>query len=124
MKHLCVLLVVLVMMCWPAICHAGVDENGHYGVLGMGKNSCREWTKGRFNRDETESIDIAWVGGFVTAVNRFGYGSSDISKGTDADGIVSWIDNYCAQHPRDALADAASALTIELQARVGPLRAQ
>jgi hypothetical protein len=35
--------------------------------------------KAGFNRDETESIDIAWVGGFVTAVNRFGYGSSGIS---------------------------------------------
>jgi len=50
-------------------------------------------------------------------VNRFGSGPSDISKGTDIDDITAWIDNYCAQHPLDRFADAASALVIELQGR-------
>jgi hypothetical protein len=44
MKRICQLAVVIVMMCWPAMCQAGVDDTGHYVVLGEGTNSCGEWT--------------------------------------------------------------------------------
>lgn len=79
-------------------------------VLGEGTNSCGQWTKGRTNRDDVARfVDGAWVAGFITAVNRFGYGPSDLSKGIDNDGINAWVDNFCAQHPLDSLAAAAQA---------------
>jgi hypothetical protein len=124
MKRKCELLVVLAMTCWPAVCQARPDQNGQYQVVGVGNHSCGEWTQGRFNRDETEYVDMAWVQGFITAVNLAGPGSSDISKQTDPDGILAWIDNYCAKDPLKKLSSAVAELTAELLKREEPARAQ
>jgi hypothetical protein len=97
LKHLCVLLVA-VMMCWPAICHAGVDENGHYGVLGMGNNSCGEWTKGRSNKDETQlvlqsPIDL-WLQTRGVAGKRDHPAASMREIGTPRFGLVEHINAF------------------------------
>jgi hypothetical protein len=39
------------------------------------------------------------------------------AEGVDAKGLFGWIDNYCAGHPLDTVADAAFALISELQRR-------
>jgi hypothetical protein len=122
MKRICELLVVLAMMYWPAVCQARPDQNGQYQVVGVGNHSCGEWTQGR--KTATNYLDEAWVQGFITAVNLVGPGSSNISGGTDPDGILAWIDNYCAKDPIKSLSYAVGELTAELLKREEPPRAQ
>jgi len=38
----------------------------------------------------------------------------DFLKDEDWDGLIAWMDNYCATHPLDKLAKAAQALELEL----------
>ena len=62
--------------------------------------------------------------GYITAFNRWGPyydapGISDIAKGTDADGLIGWIDNWCRANPIENIADAAQNLIFELYKRKG-----
>jgi 2-methylcitrate dehydratase PrpD len=66
----------------------------------------------------------SWVQGFLTATNVFFTGSSDLSHGTDSEGIMAWVDNYCKEHPLETLATAAVDLVFQLMARGGPAPAQ
>jgi hypothetical protein len=62
----------------------------------------------------------SWIQGFITAYNFDVPGPSDLTKGTDVDGLQAWMDNYCAQHPLANIADAAIALVDELSKRAAP----
>ena len=121
-KRIAELFLVLGLMCWPAVPQARPDQNGQYQVVGVGNHSCGEWTQGR--RTATEYVDMAWVQGFITAVNLAGPGSSNISKETDPDGILAWIDNYCAKDPLESLFSAVAELTAELLKREEATHAQ
>jgi hypothetical protein len=102
-------------------CQARPNQEGAYEVLGVGTLSCEVWTKQRTdNSSEKHFINSAWVQGYLTAANLFGDGPSHLAKGVDADGIVAWVDSYCAQHPGDALAVAAKALVEDLKLRASP----
>jgi hypothetical protein len=50
-------------------------------------------------------------------VNLAGPWSSDLTKGTYPDGILAWIDKYCAKDPLKTLANATAELIIELRER-------
>lgn len=53
----------------------------------------------------------SWVLGYITSVNaNFLTSSQDVTAGARPDALFSWIDDYCAAHPLDSLARAASAL--------------
>ena len=65
-------------------------------------------------------INGAWIQRYLNAVNVFGDGPSHLAKGTNAEGIMTWIDNYCAQHPGHSLTVAAKALVNELTEKATP----
>ena len=97
------------------------NQEGAYEVLGVGTISCEVWTKDRADKNNDRNfINVAWVQGYLTAVNVFGDGPSHLAKGTDAEGIMTWIDNYCAQHPGHSLTVAAKALVNELTEKATP----
>ena len=107
----------------PIPCQARPNQEGAYEVLGVGTISCEVWTKNRADKSNDRNfINGAWIQGYLTAVNVFGDGPSHLAKGTDAEGIMTWIDNYCAQHPGDSLTVAAKALVSELTERRRPNR--
>src|SRR4029079_7554799 len=115
MKRCCQLLCIVALLVWPAGLQAKLDDQGSYHIIGYGNSSCGDWTSTRKMGVTWEmGARGRWVLGYVTAVNRFGAFSSDISKGTDADGLWAWIDNYCAQHPLENLAEATDNLVLEL----------
>ena len=121
MKHICRLVLLATLITLPVLCQARPNQEGVYEVLGVGTLSCEVWTKDRADRtSENHFINSAWVQGYLTAVNVFGDGPSHIAKGTDAEGIMAWIDNYCAQHPGDSLTVAAKALVNELTEKTTP----
>jgi hypothetical protein len=79
-------------------------------IMGGGTVSCGTWFS-----DKTEiaylNVDRAWVLGFISGAN-FSSGSN-VGKGTDANGIFAWIDQFCTQNPMKSISDASSALVNE-----------
>jgi hypothetical protein len=121
MKHICQLILLASLITLPVLCQARPNQEGAYEVLGVGTVSCAVWTKDRVDRaSDRHFINGAWVQGYLTAVNLFSDGPSHIAKGIDDDGVMAWIDNYCAQHPVDSLTVAAKALVEELNKRSPP----
>ena len=120
MKQLCLgLLATLIVL--PFACQARPNQEGAYEVLGVGTIACEVWTKDRADKGSDRNfINGAWLQGYLTAVNVFGDGPSHLAKGTDAEAIMTWIDNYCAQHPGDSLTVAAKALVNELTEKGTP----
>ena len=97
--------------------NALTHPRGGYHVLGAGATSCESWTKAGRSRPLAEAY-LQWVLGYITAI----YGldviaGSDVTGGIDADGVQTWIDNYCAQHPVELVVKAAEEISKELIAR-------
>lgn len=91
-------------------------------VLGNGAQSCGTWTRHR-QQGNPEWVDNGvWVVGYISGYNAFGLGSSDVTAGTDTQGVWAWIDNYCANNPLDTIQVAATALILELERKRGPTR--
>jgi hypothetical protein len=85
-----------------------------YGVIGIGNRSCGSWIADRKEAGFPALVDLAWVEGFLTAMDHEnGKVNASIHK-TDADGIAAWVDNYCAAHPLNDLSRASEELAISL----------
>ena len=118
---------------WKAEAGAVDHQVGVYKNLGAGSISCGTWTKdsNAHSRDPQNSIFAAfwhvnqnWVLGYITAFNAWGPlekrpGASDISKGTNSDGITAWIDNWCRANPLEDITTGAIYLIEELEQRKG-----
>lgn len=103
------------------------DDPALIAIVGAGQESCGGWTDGRRNpgTPEAELRNVArvhWVLGYITANNYLlpaDRGPKNIAEGTDHNGIMAWIDNYCAANPLVGLHSATDALVAELWARWG-----
>ena len=112
-------------------CLEGAEGKDQWMVRGEGQLSCGAWTKAQAHRpaigadnkylatDIGLSSQIAWVSGFLSAFDYYGNGSGNVSSSTDGNGILAWIDNYCAAHPLDNIEKATVALVSELAKRAG-----
>ena len=106
---------VVALIAFPGPCQARPNQEGLYDVLRVGTLSCETWIQQRADKsNEKHFINSAWIQGYLTATNVFGEGSSHLAKGTDAEGIMAWVDRYCEKRPADAMAVAAKALVDEL----------
>ncbi len=85
-------------------------------VLGHGLTSCGTWTQAH-TTDAPERLRMEdWIAGYLSDFNSLTDDPDvpDFLKDEDWDGLITWIDNYCATHPLDKLAKAAQALELEL----------
>jgi hypothetical protein len=57
---------------------------------------------------------LMWVLGFISGANA-DPSHPDVLLGSDLDGLIGWIDNYCRAHPLESIASAASGLIVELR---------
>lgn len=90
-----------------------------HAVLGQGNVSCGAWLNGRKGNDANASSRIAWVLGYVTAFNEYeSKPAGDVSGGKSTEKIMTWIDNYCGQHPTDDLYRASAALIDEFRQKL------
>ena len=83
-----------------------------YTTYGHGTRSCGDWLSDRKKQDWEALVKEAWVTGFVSGV---GYASSTALKQTDTEGLLSFIDRHCTDHPLDLLVEATTKLTTELR---------
>jgi hypothetical protein len=120
MRRLLVCGVIGSVLVAPLPVTARSDKDGHYQVLGTGTASCGTWTSDMKQGGVLAAGDKEWLLGFLTAYNLHGPGTNNISKGTDAGGLFAYVDNYCAAHPLEVIADAAQQLQIELSKRSAP----
>ncbi|HUE11920.1 MAG TPA: hypothetical protein VMQ54_13305 [Steroidobacteraceae bacterium] len=87
-------------------------------IIGTGNESCGTWLQNRGSQSYAEASQLSWLAGYVTAFNNYAeHQSGNISDGTDADGLFSWVDAYCQANPLDNLFRASGALIRELERR-------
>ena len=108
-----VLAALLMVAALPA---RGYDDGG-YVSYGTGGKSCGTWQEDRRAGGFKKTILATWVTGYVTGYNAWVEGSNDVGEGTDIDGLLAWIDNYCAENPLNSISKAASALIWHLMTR-------
>lgn len=90
------------------------------GVLGHGNVSCTSWLESRKGSDVQVAARMAWVLGYITAFNQYGYKpQGDVSGGKDTEDMAAWIDAYCIQYPAANVYRASAALVDELRAKAG-----
>ena len=69
--------------------------------------SCNSWS----SSTGVEALEEQyWVFGFLTGIGAESAYRNPL-VGTDADGVIAWINNYCAKNPTDAVIQAAVAFT-------------
>lgn len=77
-------------------------------------DSCATWTNNRKNR--SSQLLEGWVLGFVSGYNVLTRGGS-IASDVTAQGLLGWIDQYCAASPLDSVTTASFKLIRELENR-------
>jgi hypothetical protein len=78
-------------------------------MLGQGAKPCDTWAKDRKEGSLITYTNQAWVLGYLSAVNSYGY-EKDILESSENDELFDWIDNYCEQYPLKDIDDASNAL--------------
>jgi hypothetical protein len=68
-------------------------------IFGVGVSSCGAWTQARQARSNSGVLGTTqWAAGYLSGLNTEP-AAPDALDGTDFDGIMGWIDNYCQTHP-------------------------
>jgi hypothetical protein len=95
----------------PPVAAPSRAASNQYVILGAGSRPCGSWLQQRSQALPESAILQSWVLGYVTSVNANLLSvNQDVTAGATPDALFSWIDNYCAAHPLDSLARAASAM--------------
>lgn len=100
-----------------ALSSAGASRaasNGMAMVLGPGAQSCGTWLDDRREDLAPERSDMAWVLGYISAVNRRGPGDGNVSAGTDAAGMAAELDKICREHPLESITEATDDLITQM----------
>ena len=99
---------------WVFVLASVMVSTSGYGAsfMGVAAGNCETWTKDKEEDCEAYRFDRVYLIGFLRGVNSLA--PKDIMASTDAEGLTGWIDNYCKEHPLDAIDDAANALALEL----------
>jgi hypothetical protein len=119
MRLACAALAVVILAALSI--QASAQGPGSKLIFGQGMNSCGGWTQARQSRSVSGGLSAQWVAGYLSGMNVQSTSldpQDDPLLGTDFDGLMAWIDNYCRSHPLEAIAVAAGKLMDELQARV------
>jgi hypothetical protein len=95
----------------------GIESAQARAILGHGLTSCGAWTQARTaNAPERLSMEH-WIAGYLSNFNTLNDEDSnipDLLKDQEWDGLMAWIDTYCAAHPHDKVDRAARTLELEL----------
>lgn len=107
-RRMRIVLVGVLLISGAAAAHAR-GSNGKYWTIGPGNESCGTWTTDHLlpNSVSTYMAD-SWVTGFLSGIGSAVAGADPL-RGTDSNGVVGWIDNYCRAHPVETVAGAATA---------------
>ena len=99
---------------------------GAYAILGLGGDSCGKFIASK-QRNTSKIIDGMYAGytfyaqGYITGLNMHFFHLApnintkllNILEGTDMDGVMLWLENYCNKNPLDNFESAVKSLVIE-----------
>jgi len=106
-------------MIWIAlfVVAASASDSAAYTVpIGRGIETCQVWSADKTARD-ARSADEEWLYGFVSGADSIAAKSYEKKLVWPSDyplDFVSFVDRYCAAHPRETVDEAARALTRKL----------
>ena len=76
----------------------GSAETADFKAVGLGFSSC----------GQTAGVYEQWVVGFLSGIGYEGIGQGDDRlAGVGANGVWTWVDNYCRAHPLDRIVTAS-----------------
>ena len=107
-----------IMLAVAILIGANVQASAQYKLMfgqGVG-TSCGSWTQARQTRTATAGLSAQWIAGYLSGLNNEPT-SADFLRGTDFDGIMAWIDNFCQANPLEKIGTAAYHLGDELRSR-------
>ncbi len=107
-------LVVAAIMLVAASLEASAQDRMIFGEAGT---SCRTWTQARQTKSRKAGLSAQWVAGYLSGSNVEADHPADVLGGTNFDGLMAWIDNYCRANPLDLVGTAALKLFDELKSR-------
>jgi hypothetical protein len=103
----------LLLLAMPWIVVSSADARDSFTIIGAGVESCGTWTAETHR--SVGSLNHSWLLGYVTAFNRYWLSiDKNVAQGTNAEGLIAWMDNYCQAHPLDNISKAADNLIDEL----------
>jgi hypothetical protein len=115
---------ILSVLLWLAAGSA-LAEDRTQGVVvwGIGQINCGRFVQERERRPGVRGPYDAtfrqWFLGFATALNWIMLSNRDLLASTDAEGAMTWLEDYCRAKPDDTFFDAAVALQHEFSTRAG-----
>jgi hypothetical protein len=86
-------------------------------IFGEAGTTCRTWTQARQTKSRKAGLSAQWVAGYLSGSNVEADHPADVLVGTNFDGLMAWIDNYCRANPLDLVGTAALKLFDELKSR-------
>jgi hypothetical protein len=100
------------------------EGRSQFMVLGAGFSSCESWTNDRGVDGANSRYKEQWVLGYITAMNNWVLpadrgAARDLAEGTGAEGLLAWMDEYCAANPQTNVGNAVALLGSEFQDRWG-----
>jgi len=76
------------------------DKNDNFSIMGYGANSCATFTEARRHPTDLEAnLYVTWLTGYLTGVNFSVDRTYSIAGATRMNGLLEWVDNYCASNP-------------------------
>jgi hypothetical protein len=88
-----------------------------YGA-GAHNGGCGDWM--RATEDSVpETAYRSWLLGYLSAVNAFVPGFTDVTEGRSNSSVLDWMQLWCRNHPLDKAVAAVEALLKELSSRQG-----
>ena len=87
-------------------------------IIGAGANSCGAWTADRHsvvfgapitNASQGAFQDMQWVVGFLSGIGVMSAKNGGPLDGMNAEGVWTWVDQYCQAHPNEPIETAAAA---------------
>ena len=97
-----------------------VDEEGRYTIYGQGTRSCGDYVDAVHEVERKgHGARMQWFGsyltGYLSAVNYYAYGVSDVMDDKDVKGLERWLYNHCRDTPLDSYSDAIQKLVRTLR---------
>jgi hypothetical protein len=94
-------------------------EAGGRELIGVGAESCGTWIEAnKLSPPPTRSPLVlqlrAWILGFVSGVNNGIEAEGELFGGDDGNGLIAYIDKYCADNPLDTVGNASNHLAGDL----------
>jgi hypothetical protein len=81
--------------------------------------SCSSYIEHRTSQRnaETQTADMYYITGWLSAYNRFHSGDNDITQDTDVGGVMLWLEDYCRENPLSNVEAGLVQLTADLHAK-------